>query len=217
MTKLRLLLDKLGISLTPLQSYVVARWGPRMPSPLVQSDDPQSYVDFVASIFIHDDTATKTLDFVCGDPLASYRSSDGVGSQLPDLDVVVINFEKKSSTSRLVDEVANHLMSKRGSTEDNVLVSGFGHRWVFDGSGNVNRKNDNVDLGPNTQNGRGNQVSARPGMGGAPGSLFKLETGTGKESLQYYCTANWKLLHSRLGDDVLFRLLATKMIFASCG
>ena len=230
MGKIQLLLDKLGISLTPLERFVQTQWGHLLPVPVVSPNDVETYRNFIATLFINAAGSDK------GSRLPSSRDDDDDAPK----------FEKRLSTLRLMEDVANYLMSKKGCMEDNVLVSGFAYKWIYDGSGSgATIESGKVARGTDARHceagsgvgSRGKEVEddnvgcrSQASYAAPPGNCrvgtlrtessasgFRLEGGTGIESLQYFTTVNWRLLHSRLGDDLCFEMLTTKMIFATCG
>ena len=211
MSKLSRLLERLGISLTPFDAYVESHWGHILPTPLIVPTDPQSYREFITSLSVNEKDANQLRP----------------RNATPAAPVV----EKRLSTARLMQDVADHLISSKSARDDNAFVSGFAYKWVFSERGEGGGSAGVTDVGsrnkgvvgnnsndPVTSN---NDMNIERGFGShavsSAGAQFRLQDGTGTESLQYFTTMNWKILHSRLGDDILFELLTTKMIFAACG
>ena len=277
MSKLSFLLELLGIGVQPLTNYLAATAETASLS-VVHSEDPVSYKNFVSGLFVGYFVAegskhvNQDYESATAPPIASRSQTINHALQnVPSANKNQNNNNnnnqnnntspptKNLSSIRLMNNVAEYLISTKGSHEENSFVSGFGYRWVFDrGDYDKTREaaaEDKEDAKARKkghchrpsralaawQRDKGNSVygasapksgSNIKGVSGefsaqtsgshfrttrGSGSNFRLERGSGEMSLAFFTTANWRILHARLGDDLLFTLLSTKMIFATSG
>ena len=247
MSKLNVLLSRLGIRMQPLQTHLTSATESASVS-LTNPEDPESYKSFVARLFVGSfeakgfknadhDLAKNVSPPIPLQPSPHQQQPIPLHSSPPKHQPHQQQQPTKNlSTVRLMKDVAEHLNATKGHDE-NAFVSGFGFRWVFDrggeeggrkiamayGAAKLQPSTGNDELPP-PQTSRGQTASNTARLKGSAvlptpkvGSNFRLEKGTGEMSLAFFATANWRILHARIGDEKLFALLSSKMIFASCG